>query len=538
MTQLTHLPIWKKLETHYQEIKKQRIQDFFQADPQRFQKFSLQFEDILFDFSKNPVTEVSLKLFEKLAQDTHLSQKIQDFFSGKLINFTEQRSVLHPALRSSEKNHSMIASDIATTKKRMEIFVNQVREQRWLGITGKSIRDVINIGIGGSDLGPKMVSHALTNEAISSLHCYFISDVDYAYLETIFQKIDPERTLVIISSKTFTTPETLLNARTIHHWLSEKLGTKNLAPHFVAVTANLNRASEFSIPEQQIFPFWDWVGGRYSVWSAIGLPVALMIGMDQFNQFLAGAESIDKHFKQTPFLQNIPVIMALLGIWQINFYGSHTHAILPYSYALKYFRDYIQQLDMESNGKSVNREGNMVDYATGPFIIGEQGCDSQHSFFQLLHQGLEIIPADFILVAKNHNKMHQDMLVASALSQAKAFMVGKSASEIQHELAQKNLSAEHIKALTPHKILFGNKPSNVIFLPMITPYILGQLIALYEHKIFVQGAIWNINSFDQWGVELGKQLLPKVVDSLKNQDKNADHDGSTLGLIDYYRRYQ
>lgn len=538
MTQLTHLPIWKKLETHHQEIKKQRIQDFFQADSQRFQKFSLQFEDILLDFSKNPVTDITLKLFEKLAQDSHLSQKIQDFFSGACINFTEQRAVLHPALRSSEKNDSVIASNVTATKKRMEIFVNQVREQRWMGVTGKPIRDVIHIGIGGSDLGPKMVSHALANEAISSLRCYFVSDVDYAYLETLFQKIDPERSLVIISSKTFTTPETLLNARTIHHWLSEKLGAKNLAPHFVAVTANLNRASEFSIPEQQIFPFWDWVGGRYSVWSAIGLPIALQIGMDQFNQFLAGAESIDKHFKQTPFLQNIPVMMALLGIWQINFFGAHAHAILPYSYALKYFRDYIQQLDMESNGKSVNREGNIVDYATGPFIIGEQGCDSQHSFFQLLHQGLEKFSADFILVAKNHNKIHQNMLIASALSQAKAFMMGKSSNEIQHELAQKNFSVEQIKALTPHKILFGNRSSNVIFLPAITPYTLGQLIALYEHKIFVQGAIWNINSFDQWGVELGKQLLPAVMDSLNNQQSDVNHDSSTLGLIDYYRRYQ
>ncbi|MDX1901566.1 MAG: glucose-6-phosphate isomerase [Gammaproteobacteria bacterium] len=519
MTKLTQLTTWKALEKHYQQIKEEHIQDLFQKDSERFKDFSLQLDDLLFDFSKNLVTQETMKLLFQLAEDRELTEKIKQLFAGEKLNNTENRAVLHTALRQTQKEN--ILPEVQATKEKMKNFVEKVRQQKWLGVTGKAIRDIVNIGIGGSDLGPRMATHALSAYATHELNYYFISDIDKSELESLFQKIDPERTLVIVSSKTFTTTETLLNASTLKSWLTKKLKTDQLTQHMIAVTANHERAKQFGVASENIFPFWEWVGGRYSVWSAIGLPIALMIGMEHFNDFLKGAFSVDQHFQTKPFSENIPVIMALLGVWQINFFGTHAHAILPYSFQLKYFRDYIQQLDMESNGKSVTRSGESVDYATGPIIIGEQGCDSQHSFFQLLHQGQQMISADFILVAKNQDKTHQDVLIASALSQAKAFMQGTTANNID-----------------AHKILIGNKSSNVIFLAELTPYSLGQLIALYEHKIFVQGIIWDINSFDQWGVELGKQILPKVLEAMHHPDKNVQLDASTLGLLDYYRGHE
>jgi glucose-6-phosphate isomerase len=540
MDKLTELAAWQALKQHHQLNANHSMQEWFEADPLRFSQFSLTFGDILFDFSKNRIDQQTISLLTQLARDINLSDSIHSLFAGHLINSTEKRPALHTALRDRNNtclllNNHNIMQDIHAMLEKMHQFTNQVRDGTWRGATGKSIRDIVNIGIGGSHLGPMMVTHALSDYANKNLRCYFISNVDGAQINDVLQQIDPERTLFIISSKSFTTIETISNAEVIRDWLQTKLGTDTISSHFVAVTAVPSRAREFGIPETQIFSIWDWVGGRYSVWSAIGLPIALLIGMENFYEFLDGAHDIDAHFKEAPFSENIPVLMGLLGIWYINFFDCSTQAIISYSHELNFFRDYIQQTDMESNGKAVSRADAFIDYVTGPIIIGQQGCDSQHSFFQLLHQGPRMIPVDFILLASTkHFEQQQDILVASALSQAKALMHGKSYAEALSELRAAGYTETDAEHLAIHKTIPGNRPSNTFFIKKLTPRVLGSLIALYEHKIFVQGIIWGINSFDQWGVELGKQLLSPILEDFKQAEIESKHDSSTLGLIQYY----
>lgn len=541
---LQTLPAWQALAAHYQSVCHEKMADWFETDAERFNRFSLQLDGLLFDYSKNRVTEETLKLLTRLAEESGLADQIENMFTGQPVNATENRAVLHTALRAMHREPLTVAGrdivpDIDALHAQMHQFTDSVRSGQWLGVTGKPIRDIVNIGIGGSDLGPRMAVQALSAYAMPALHCYFISDVDKGSMEKVLQQIDPERTLFIVSSKSFTTPETLLNAAYVRQWLQQQLNQEQVTAHFVAVTAAADKAKALGIPAAQIFPLWEWVGGRYSVWSAIGLPLALMIGMPQFKEFLSGAAAVDRHFREKAFSENIPVIMALLGIWNINFLGAGAHVIAPYAGELHYFRDHIQQMDMESNGKRVNRFGEVIDYATGPVIIGEPGCDSQHSFFQLLHQGPSIIPVDFILQAQNSSpSAHHEMLTGSALSQARALMLGRSEQDILAELEQQKRGAVAAKVLAPQKALPGNRPSNVIMIDKLTPERLGSLVALYEHKIFVQGVIWQINSFDQWGVELGKQLLPDILRALKYPEAAATQDASTRGLMNYFRMQQ
>jgi glucose-6-phosphate isomerase len=542
MKKLAQRASWQALQQHYQAIAKHSMQEWFSTNPARFAEFSLNFEDILFDFSKNRIDQTTITLLTALARDLKLTDHIQALFSGQPVNFTEQRPALHIALRDRKapclmvNNHNVMPAIHAVLEK-MHKFTDEVRDGVWRGATGKTICDIVNIGIGGSHLGPQMVTQALTEYAHPDLHCYFISNIDGTQLNEVLQKIDPERTLFIISSKSFTTLETLSNANVIQHWLQEKLSLLDVSNHFIAVTAAPAQAKKIGIPEAQIFTLWDWVGGRYSVWSAIGLPIALLIGMEKFYEFLDGAHAVDHSFQQTEFVENIPVLMGLLGIWYINFFHCHQQAIVPYRYELNFLPDYIQQADMESNGKSVSTYHQTIEYATAPIIIGQQGCDSQHSFFQLLHQGPNFVPIDFILVAESaHFPEQQDALIASALSQAQALMCGKSYTEAMTELLSAGCSEEKAKQLALHKMIPGNRPSNTLFMKKLTPRSLGSLLAIYEHKIFVQGVIWEINSFDQWGVELGKQLLPSILTHLQTANKQANLDGSTTGLIQYYRQ--
>ena len=541
---LTALPAWKALAKHHVTITGQRTTEWFAEDLDRFQRFSLTCDGLLLDYSKQHITAETLSLLIRLAEESGLAEHIEALFTGKPVNMTEGRPVLHTALRASAAaqvrvgNHDILP-DVLQGRQRMHDFSEAVRNGQWRGCTGKPVCDIVNLGIGGSDLGPRMALTALSASASKNLHCYFISDLDAGEIQRVLEKVDPERVLFIVSSKSFTTPETRQNTETVRQWLKEKLQRSDLAAHFVAVTAASERAKQQGFPETQIFPLWEWVGGRYSVWSAIGLPIAILLGWPAFEAFLAGAEAMDTHFRQTPFAGNLPVIMALLGIWNINFENSSAHVIAPYAGELRYFRDYIQQLDMESNGKRVNWFGETVSYATGPLILGEQGCDSQHSFFQLLHQGPQAIPVDFILLAEaSGDCRHHDMQVASALSQAQALMKGKSAAIACDELMAKGWSEKNATWLAAHQTLPGNRPSSVLFLDRLTPDRLGKLIALYEHKIFVQGVIWQINSFDQWGVELGKQLMPAILSALETPAERYEMDSSTEGLLRYYQQWR
>lgn len=542
MNKPTKLIEWQALQKHQQAIVNQRMSDWFAKDSERFSRFSIIEGELLLDYSKNHITSETLPLLCQLAEKCQLKTKIDALFAGEPVNITEKRPVLHTALRNKGQalyvNKHNILQDVRETLAKMKNFTDQVRHQTWLGCTGKPISTIVNIGIGGSDLGPMMAVHALKEYTTDQLRCYFISNVDSAHLNEVLAQIDPETTLFIVSSKSFTTLETLTNAQTIREWLINKLNTTEISQHFVAVTASPKKAEQFGIPEQQIFLLWDWVGGRYSVWSAMGLPLMLMIGAEQFSEFLQGAYEMDQHFQTAPFSENMPVIMALLGIWYINFFSAISQAVIPYSHALNYFHTYLQQADMESNGKSITVDGTNVNYVTGPILWGEQGCNGQHAFYQSLHQGQHFIPVDFILVAESDGKFtHQhDLLVASGLSQSQALMQGKSADEVLAELLSAGCSKAEAEHLVPHRIIPGNHPNNVLFIKKITPHHLGALIALYEHKIFVQGAIWNINSFDQWGVELGKQLLPDILIDLKNESPASMLDASTMGLIHHYRK--
>lgn len=543
MTDITTLPEWQALQNHQRLIAKQSIQDWFVEDHLRFKKFSLEFGDILFDFSKNNITDETVKLLISLAERLELNKKIEDLFKGTSLNFTEQRPALHTALRN-QSNHPIFVKDknvmneIKAAQEQMQRFIQKIHDKTWRGATGKEIRDIVNIGIGGSHLGPLLTTHALNHYKKGELNFHFMAHMDLPHVHEILQALDPERTLFIISSKSFTTIETLTNAKTVRNWLKAKLRVDDLTPHFVAVTAAEKKAIEFGIPHSQIFPLWDWVGGRYSVWSPIGLPLVLMIGMDHFKSFLSGGYAVDEHFRHTPFSHNIPVLMALLGIWYINFYGAENYAVIPYSHHLNYLRAYLQQLDMESNGKRISSTGLEVSYGTGPIVFGEHGCNGQHAFHQLLHQSQKFIPIDFILVGQEQNDLqhHQDILIASALSQAQALLKGKTYQEAFNELIAAGYTENEAKHLAEHKVLPGNRPSSTLFLKKMTPYNLGALLALYEHKIFVQGAIWQINSFDQWGVELGKQLLPTILKDLTSPHISSLHDGSTQGLIEFYKQ--
>lgn len=540
---ITAMPEWQALESHQKQIAGLAMRDWFAEDPLRFTHFSLAAGDLFLDYSKNRITQETMHLLGNLATAIKLSDKIEALFNGSLVNKTENRPALHTALRNRSNSPvlaygSNVMPLITANLDKMRKLTDSVRHGHWKSVTGKPMRDIVNIGIGGSDLGPLMTTQALSDYANSELRCHFISNIDAASLSAVLDQINPETTLFIISSKTFTTIETMTNANTIKQWLQEKMGKHSIDKHFLACTAAFEKAIQFGIPEANIFPLWDWVGGRYSVWSAIGLPLALSIGMDHFLEFLEGGFAMDQHFRQAEFSANMPVILGLLGVWYHNFFGAETQAIIPYSHHLSHLHTYLQQADMESNGKSTSLQGDAIDYTTGPIIWGGQGCNGQHAFYQLLHQSHHLVPIDFILTGENkhHFDHHQDILVASGLSQAQALMQGKSYQEASAALLKAGCDPEKIPYLAQHQTIPGNRPSNVLFLPKISPYHLGALLALYEHKIFVQGMIWDINSFDQWGVELGKQLLPSILANLNDTQPKQAADSSTQGLIQHYKK--
>ncbi len=544
MTPFCELPARKKLHAHRREIEPLQMRDLFASEPDRFERMSLQLGDLLFDYSKNRVTAETMRLLMELAREARLGEFIEEMFSGAPINCTEGRSVLHVALRNRSNRPTLVEGrdvmpDVNRVLGQMRDFSEAVRDGRFKGHTGKPITDLVNLGIGGSDLGPKMVSEALRPYWKEGLRAHFVSNVDGTHLAETLRGLDPATTLFFVASKTFTTQETMTNAHSAREWLMRALGDPEaVRRHFVALSTNTEAVVEFGIDPENMFQFWDWVGGRYSLWSAIGLPVACVIGFEAFEELLQGAHDVDEHFREAPFEQNIPVVMAMLGIWYHNFLGAHTHAILPYDQYLHRFAAYLQQCDMESNGKSTDRDGRAIrDYTTGPVIWGEPGTNGQHAFFQLIHQGTRQVPADFIAPVRSQNPIgdHHPKLLANFFAQTEALMVGKSAETVEAELDAAGLSPQEIRAILPHRCFEGNRPTNSILFDRLDPRTLGRLIALYEHKIFVQGAIWNINSFDQWGVELGKQLAKVILPELTEEGPVEGHDGSTNGLINWYK---
>lgn len=533
---------YKKLASHVNEIKKTSLRELFDKDKTRFDHFSFQAAGIFLDYSKNHLTEETLGYLIQLAEAAKLHEKTEAMFTGKKINVTEHRSVLHTALRNPEGCSVIVDGvdvmpQIHAVLKKMEDFSNNVRNGHWKGFSGKPITDVVNIGIGGSDLGPKMVCFALKKYSKPDLHAHFVSNIDGTQIVETLKTLNPETTLFIIASKTFTTLETLTNAQTARKWLLDAVhDEKAVAKHFVAVSTAKEKVSAFGIDTANMFEFWDWVGGRYSVWSAIGLSIAIFVGMENFRAFLAGAHEMDEHFRHADYSKNLPIILGLLGILYRNFFGMHSEAIIPYDHYLQYFMAYLQQMNMESNGKSVTLNSSPVTYQTGPVIWGGVGTDTQHSFHQLLHQGTDIIPVDFIALLHSLNPIgdHHKILYANCLAQSQALLQGKTLSEARDELIAKGMSKEEAETLAPHKVMPGNRPSNTIILEKLTPKSLGALIALYEHKVFVQGIIWNINSFDQWGVELGKQLATKLDPALSGKKTEEALDSSTQGLAKLY----
>jgi glucose-6-phosphate isomerase len=534
---------WKRLRNHYKEIKNVHMLDLFHEDPERFKKFSIFFDDMVVDYSKNILTEETINLLTDLAEECYLKDAIEKLFSGKKINETENRAALHIALRNMSNtpiyvNGKDVMPDVNRVLKKMEEFSDKILSGSWKGFTGKPIKDIVNIGIGGSNLGPLMVTEALKPYKSESINVHFVSNVDATHIAETLKGLSAETTLFIIASKTFTTQETMMNAETARSWfLSHAKNESHVKRHFVAVSTNDERVRRFGIDVENMFVFWDWVGGRYSFWSAIGLPIVCSIGFKNFLNILEGGHSMDKHFKDTPFNKNIPVILGLIGIWYNNFFGSETYAILPYDQYLKYLPAYLQQLDMESSGKSVDRNGNPVSYQTGQIVWGEKGTDGQHAFYQLIHQGTKLIPCDFIAPAISHNPIgeHHTILLANFFAQTEALMKGKKKDEVIKELISEDKDKYEIKRLTPHKVFKGNRPTNTILLKKITPQSLGRLIAMYEHKVFVQGVIWNIFSFDQWGVELGKQLAKNVFKELRGEKTEQALSSSTAGLINTYK---
>ena len=531
---------WQNLEDHFAQNDFD-FRSLFQQNPNRFNDFSIKRPGYLFDFSKNLIDQETLNLLLKLAEETQLKSAISAMFEGQKINETEDRAVLHTALRDFSDDEILVDGEnikpgIKKVLDQMKTFSTKVISGQHKGFSGKEITDVVNIGIGGSDLGPVMVCSALKHYK-TRLNVHFVSNVDGNHIAETLKKLDPETTLFIIASKTFTTLETMTNAASAKEWFLKKGSQDDVAKHFVALSTNTKSVKEFGIAEENIFEFWDWVGGRYSLWSAIGLSIALAVGYENFEQLLKGANETDTHFRTADFKENVPVIMALLGIWYRNFYGAGTYAILPYSQYLDRFPAYLQQGDMESNGKSVDRNGNYVEYETGPIIWGEPGTNGQHAFYQLIHQGTELIPADFLAYAKSCNKVsdHQDKLLANFFAQTEALAFGKNADEVKTELFAAGKSEEEIEKLLNYKVFAGDSPTNSFIFDELTPFSLGQLIALYEHKIFVQGVIWNIFSFDQFGVELGKVLAGKILAELGGENPVNTHDSSTNGLMNYYK---
>lgn len=536
-------PAWQRLEIHFLTMQAMHMRELFHDDPDRFEKFSIQFGDMLVDYSKNIITEETMRLLFGLAQETELKPAIASMFGGVAINQTEGRAVLHTALRNRANTPILVDGkdvmpEINKVLDQMKSFSNRLISGEWKGFSGKRITDIVNIGIGGSDLGPYMVTEAL-KPYWQGVTPHFVSNVDGTHLAETVKHLNPETTLFIIASKTFTTQETMTNATSARDWfLSKTNNAGDVAKHFVAVSTNQKAVTEFGIAAENMFVFWDWVGGRYSLWSSIGLSIAATIGYDNFVQLLEGAHAMDQHFKNEPFEKNIPVILALLGIWYNNFYGAASEAILPYDQYLHRFAAYFQQGNMESNGKSVDREGHHVMYQTGPIIWGEPGTNGQHAFYQLIHQGTKMIPCDFLAPVISHNPIgdHHPKLLSNFFAQTEALMMGKTLPEVVEELGKKGMDHDAIEFHAPFRVFEGNKPSNSILFKQLTPHTLGSLIAMYEHKIFAQGVIWNVFSFDQWGVELGKVLANKILPELTSPDEITTHDSSTNGLINYFKR--
>ncbi|MDQ6755698.1 MAG: glucose-6-phosphate isomerase [Bacteroidota bacterium] len=527
---------WQQLQQHFEELKTTQLKELFKEDADRFTKYSLPEQDIIFDYSKNLFTDKTLQLLLQLAEECDLQSAIKAMFNAEKINETEDRAVLHTALRNFSGKPVMldgkdVMPEVQKVLEQMKTFCKKVHDGEWKGYSGKKIKYIVNIGIGGSDLGPVMVTEGLKHYWIENIHPYFVSNIDGSDIAEILKKVTPEETIFLIASKTFTTQETMTNAFTAREWfLKSALDDKFVAKHFVALSTNTKEVKKFGIDEENMFVFWDWVGGRYSLWSAIGLSIALTIGYGNFESLLKGGHEIDKHFQEKSFDKNIPVLMGLISIWYLNFFGAKTEAILPYDQYMHRFAAYFQQGNMESNGKHVDRNGKKVNYSTGPVIWGEPGTNGQHAFYQLIHQGTQLIPCDFIAPAISHNPIgdHHKILLSNFFAQTEALMNGKT----KEELAGENIPEE----LIPYKTFEGNRPTNSFLIKEITPFTLGELIALYEHKIFVQGIIWNIYSFDQWGVELGKQLAKNILPELENDSEITRHDSSTNGLINAFKK--
>lgn len=548
MTKIIDSNEWQDLKKHFDDIKNVQMRDLFKDDKQRFEKFHLALDDFLFDFSKNRINDKTLGLLNKLAIKADVEGWRAKQFSGEKINTTEDRAVLHTALRSQDNNPVVVDGvdvkpEVLKVLKQVENFSNSINDGSWKGFTGKKINTIVNIGIGGSDLGPAMVCKALQPFSQKDLNIHFVSNVDGADLALTLEQCDPETTLFIVASKTFTTQETMTNAFSARHWfLNHAKNNDAISQHFVAVSTNTEKVKEFGINEENMFIFWDWVGGRYSLWSSIGLSISIYLGFENFKELQTGAYEMDQHFLNAPIEKNMPIQMALIGTWYNNFFKFNTQAILPYDQGLSLLPSYLQQADMESNGKFIDRDGNRVCLETGPVIWGESGTNGQHAFYQLIHQGTQFVPCDFIMPIKSHynpgdkKNLHHKILMSNLLAQSQSLMMGKTIDEARSELINSGLSDQEISSLLPHRSFEGNRPSNTILFEKLTPKNLGKLIALYEHKIFVQGIIWNINSFDQWGVEYGKQIARLVLPKIQGEKTTSCFDASTNNLIDYIKK--
>lgn len=545
MSKLTQSSAWQNLEQHQKEMATVQMRDLFANDPDRFNKFSVEFGGILFDYSKNRINEKTVELLVALAEQAKVREMAEAMFTGEKINVTERRAVLHTALRNLSNDPvyvdgKNVAPDVARVLAKMKNFSERVRDGRWTGYTGKAITDVVNVGIGGSDLGPCMVCEALTPYQ-SNLRVHFVSNVDGTHVVETVKRLNPETTLFIVASKTFTTQETMTNALSAKAWFLETAKDEAaVAKHFVALSTNREEVVKFGIDPENMFEFWNWVGGRYSLWSAIGLSIALAVGFENFEELLNGAHEMDVHFRTAPYRENIPVLMALLGVWYNNFFHAESCAVLPYDQYMRRFPAYLQQGDMESNGKGVDRENNRVDYSTGPIVWGEPGTNGQHAFYQLIHQGTKLIPCDFLAPAQTQNPIgdHHQKLIANFIAQMEALMKGKTEEEAFEELVKSGLDEAEARRLAPSKVFPGNRPTNALFFEKLTPRMLGRIIAAYEQKIFVQGVIWNVNSFDQMGVELGKQLAKAVLPELVSSEPTTSHDCSTNALVEYFKARQ
>ena len=543
---LINTPAWVALLEHFEHVKKVHMVELFEEDPERFQKYSIMFNDMLVDYSKNRVTDETMKLLFALAEQAGVEKWRDRMFSGEKINNTEGRAVLHTALRNRSGKPVFVDDEnvmplVETELEKMRVFSEKVRSGQWIGYAGLPITNVVNIGIGGSDLGPNMVCRSLEPYSHKSLRVHFVSNVDGSHIGQMLSYLRPETTLFIVASKTFTTQETLTNANTAKKWFLEGAGRVtegDIAKHFVAVSTNEEEVEKFGIDPVNMFRFWDWVGGRYSLWSTVGLASAIFVGMDNFIEMLEGAHEMDKHFQEQPLDQNIPVILAMLGVWYGNFFDAESSAVLPYDHNLRMLPAYLEQADMESNGKSVDREGRQATYSTGKIIWGAEGINGQHAFYQLLHQGTRLIPTDFIASIQSHgnHKNHCDILASNFLAQTEALMKGRTMEKTREQLKEANIELHKAEKRLPHMIFGGNQPSNSIVIKKLTPRALGSLLAMYEHKIFVQGIVWNLNSYDQWGVELGKKLAKNILEELEDEEDLYEHDSSTKGLLDWFRK--